>query len=195
LSKRISSLFISNQIIQEEDKEVYEYSFELLLSTLFNLVVVIAIAIVTRRVLEALLFVLGFVPLRSFAGGYHASTHFRCFLILLFTYSLFILTTFFLMTKLVLPITIVLTLSSVLLIFVLSPVEDSNKPFSEEETVKFKRKSRIGILIYSLAILGLLLLLNNKIFGLSLAFGVFSVSLSLLASVIRNKIAARIKNA
>ena len=170
---------------------MYEYSLELLLSTLFNLSVVILIAIFTRRILGATLFVLGFVPLRSFAGGYHASTHFRCFLILLFTYSLFILTTYFIPNNFIVPLTFILTSSSVLLVFFLSPVEDSNKPFSDEEARRFKRKSRLGILVYSLAILIFSLLFTNKIFGLSLVCGVFSVSLSLLASVIRNKIVTR----
>ncbi|MEI6579834.1 MAG: accessory gene regulator B family protein [Eubacteriales bacterium] len=195
MSKKISSFFISNNIIKEEDKEVYEYSLEILLSTLLNFAAVIILAIFTGKILEATLFVLGFIPLRALAGGYHASNHFRCFLILLFTYSMFLLTVFFIPVKVILAATIFLILSSILLIFILSPVEDSNKPLSKEETRKFKRKSRISILVYSLTVLGLSLLLSNKIFGYSLAFGIFSVSLSLLASVIRNKIANNVNNA
>ena len=191
MSKRISSFFILNKIIKEEDKEVYEYSLELLLSSLFNLGAVILIALFTRRVLEAALFVLGFVPLRSFAGGYHASTHFRCFLILLFTFSLFILVTYFIPNNFIVPLTIVFTFSSILLVFFLSPVEDSNKPFSDQEAKKFKKKSRLGILVYSLVTLFISSLFANKIFGLSLVCGVFSVSFSLLASAVRNKIVKR----
>ena len=142
MSKKISSFFILNDIIKEEDKEVYEYSFELLLSTILNFVAVIIIALITRKILEATLFVLGFVPLRTLAGGYHASTHFRCFMILLFTYSVFLLTVFFIPIKFIEPAMIVMILCSILLVFILSPVEDSNKPLSEEETKLFKRKSR-----------------------------------------------------
>jgi len=188
MSKKISSFFISNNIIKEEDKEVYEYSLELLLSTVLNFAAVIIIAIFTRKILEATLFVLGFVPLRAMAGGYHADTHFRCFLILIFTYSVFLLTVFFIPVKFILATTAVLVLISISLIFILSPMEDSNKPLSEEETKKFRRKSRIGILVYSLIVLGLSLLFKNKIFGFSLAFGIFSVSFSLFASVIKNAI-------
>jgi accessory gene regulator B len=195
MSKKIASFFISNKIIKEEDKEVYEYCLELLLSTVLNFAAIIIIAIFTRKILEAALFVSGFVPLRAQAGGYHATNHFRCFLILLFTYSIFLLAVFFIPVKFILATTIILVLVSILLIYILSPVEDSNKPFSEEETKKFKRKSRISILVYALAVLGLSLLFSNKIFGFSLAFGIFSVSFSLLASVIRNKISKTGTNA
>lgn len=189
MSKRISSFFILKNIVKEEDKEVYEYSFEILLSSILNFTAVIVLAIFTRKIMEAILFVMGFVPLRTLAGGYHAKNHFRCFLILLFTYSLFLLTVFFIPVKFIVTTTILLILSSILLIFLLSPVEDHNKPLTEEESKKFKRKSRISILVYSLIVFGLSFLFTNKIFGFSLAFGIFSVSFSLLASVIRNKLA------
>lgn len=187
MSKKISSFFIINEIIKEEDREVYEYSLELLLSTLLNFAAVIIIAVFARRILEAALFVFGFVPLRTIAGGYHAKNHFRCFMILLFTYSLFLLTVFLIPVNFILAATTILTISSILLIFLFSPVEDSNKPLSTSETKKFKRKSRISILCYMILVLGLSLPVSNKIFGYSLAFGMFSVSFSLLASVIRNK--------
>lgn len=188
LSKKIASIFILHGIIQEEDKEVYEYSFELLLSTILNSVAIIVIAILTKRILEATLFVIGFVPLRALAGGYHADTHFRCLLILLFTFSLFLLTLVFLPVKFFFVITIMMILISILLVFILSPVEDSNRPFSEHEKISLKRKSRASILVYTVIVFGLSFLFSNKIFGFSLAFGIFSVSVSLLASVIKNKI-------
>jgi len=188
MSKKISSFFISNNIIKEEDKEVYEYSLELLLSTILNFAAVIIIAIFTGKILEATLFVLGFVPLRALAGGYHADTHFRCFLILLFTYSVFLVIIFFIPAKLVFATAIIIMLISILLIFILAPVENSNRPFSEKERKTLKKKSRIGILVYAAIVLCLTLLFSNKIFGFSLAFGIFSVSFSMLASVIKDKI-------
>jgi len=82
MSKKIALFFISNRIINEEDKEVYEYSLELLLSAVLNFSAVIILAVCTGKIMEASLFVLGFVPLRTLAGGYHAKNHFRCFSIL-----------------------------------------------------------------------------------------------------------------
>lgn len=188
MTKKIASIFILQGIIQEEDKEVYEYSFELLFSTILNFAAVIVIAIFTKRIIEATIFVLGFVPLRALAGGYHADSHFRCFLILLFTFSLFLLSLGFLPGKFFLVATILMIIISTLLVFILSPVEDSNRPFSEHEKISLKSKSRTSILVYSVIVLGLFFLLTNKIFGFSLAFGVFSVSVSLLASVIKNRV-------
>lgn len=83
MSKRLSSFFATNSIIKQEDAEVYEYSLEILFSTILNFVAVIIIAILTRKSLLTLLYLLGFIPLRLIAGGYHADTHFRCFGVLL----------------------------------------------------------------------------------------------------------------
>ena len=167
---------------------MYEYSLELLLSTVLNFLAVIVIAVLTGKILEGTLFILGFVPLRALAGGYHADTHFRCLLILLINFSLFLLIAYFIPAKFIFAVTISMIILSIFLVFFLSPVEDSNRPFSEQERKTLKRKSRTSISVYSAAVFCLIILFSNKIFGFSLAFGFFSVSVSLIASVIKSKV-------
>jgi accessory gene regulator B len=184
MSKRISSFFIINNIVKDDDREVYEYSFEILISTILNFLAVIVIAIITKRIVETMIYLLGFIPLRTIAGGYHAKTHFRCFMILMATYMSFLLIVRFVPVNWMDWITIVSAFLSFVLIFWLSPVEDSNKPLSEKEKNTFRIKSRICITAYSMISILLLLVLPNPIYGVSLSLGIVSVSFSQLAKVV-----------
>lgn len=142
MSKNVSSYLILNEIIDSEEREVYEYSFELLLSATFSLIVLIGIAITTGTMFFTILYLIGFIPLRLVAGGYHAKNHFRCFLILMFVYSLFLLTTFILSSMQMTIVSLINIAVSILLVILFAPSEDKNKPTSHEEIVLFKRRSR-----------------------------------------------------
>lgn len=188
MSAKLSSFFAENGVIEKEDIEVYDYSLQILFSTVFNFVAVVAIALVTKTVWLSFIYLFGFIPLRLTAGGYHAKNHFRCFLVLMGTYAAFLLAVFFL-PELVHQVTAFAAIAvSLVLIVVLAPVEDKNKPLSADEVKSFKKKSRVAIVLYAVVIACLLLLLSKDIYGLSLSLGVLSVALSLLASKIKNRI-------
>ena len=91
LSDRLSSFFVKQGIVDAEDNDVYAYSFEILISTLISFLALLVISIWTGTVVFTLMYVVGFIPMRAIAGGFHAKTHFRCFLILMIAYSAFLL--------------------------------------------------------------------------------------------------------
>lgn len=195
MSKKLSSFFAANSIIKQEDSEVYEYSLEILFSTILNFAAIIIIAILSQKSLLTVFYLIGFIPLRLIAGGYHADTHFRCFLVLLGTYSAFLGMITFLPDILVVFATVTAAVFSVILIFVLAPVEDKNKPVPAEEQKKFKLKSRITVFVYFTAIILFLFLLSNNRIAFSLSLGILSVALSLLATKIKNRIIGNAINA
>lgn len=195
MSAKLSSFFAENGVIEKEDIEVYDYSLQILLSTVINFAAVIALAIVTRTVLFSAVFLLGFIPLRLMAGGYHAKNHLRCFLILIGTYAAFATGILFIPERLLVILTASAAVISILLIFLLAPVEDKNKPLSEDEKKSYKRKSRMALTMFVVADMALLVGLQNKKIAFSLALGAFAVAFSLLASLLRNSISKRIHNA
>jgi len=187
MSKNVSSYLILNEIIDSEEREVYEYSFELLLSATFSLIVLIGIAITTGTMFFTILYLIGFIPLRLVAGGYHAKNHFRCFLILMFVYSLFLLTTFILSSMQMTIVSLINIAVSILLVILFAPSEDKNKPTSHEEIVLFKRRSRFLIIGYAVFICALIILVHDIKISYSITMGVFTVSVSLLANYIKRK--------
>ena len=118
-----------------EDREVYIYSFEILLATLTNLLSLVFLAIVTRTVPETAVYLLGFLPLRQITGGYHVK-NFRCFLILMFSYAMFLLVLFFLPGGFLLPIIAPSILLSLIFVLLFAPSADKNKPLSNEEIIE-----------------------------------------------------------
>lgn len=191
IAGHISSFFIKKKIIAEDQKEIYDYSFEILISTLMNLLCLIIISLIFDKVLVTLLFIVGFIPLRSVAGGYHAKTHLRCSLILIATYLMFLKTITLIPSSKVLLSVLCCSLVSTILIFMLAPVQDKNNPLSDKEIEILKAKSRTMIVIYTALVTIMYLIFSEKVYSLSLAMGCLLVSLSLSASVIRNKIISR----
>jgi len=186
LSEKISSIFIFHGIIEQEDKEAYSYSFEILLSTLLNFIAICIISVVTRTVAETAFYLLAFMPLRQLAGGYHAKNHLRCFLILMCIYAGFLLIVQFLPLQYIFIAMTICLAASGALVFIFSPIDDPNKPMSEKELIFFKRKSRLAIIGY--IVLTPLLFIVNATWALSVSLGMISVALSLLASAIKRKL-------
>ena len=186
LSRKISSAFAERGIILQEDLAVYTYSFEILIATLLNLLALCLIAVLTRTGSETIFYLLGFLPLRQLAGGYHAKNHFRCFLILIAVYGIFLVLIKFLLAAYYVYTIAASLLISIFFIFLYAPVEDENKPLSFREVKMLKQKSRIAITVYVI-ITGLLLPVKIE-WTFALALGILSVALSLAASVIRQNI-------
>lgn len=80
--KRILDSLITKQIglgiIREDERELYQYGYLIMCEWGFNIVMAALIALITGAVQTTIIFLLSIIPLRSFAGGYHASTPGRC---------------------------------------------------------------------------------------------------------------------
>lgn len=187
IAQGLSSFFISRKIIKEEERLVYDYSFEIFLSTIFNFLAVAVLAFVSRTIIPTIWFLVGFIAVRSTAGGFHAETHIGCFLIMLFSYVTYLLLILMLSNSALSIITVLFCISSWMLIFILSPVEDYNKPFSKEEHKKFKIVSNTTVVIASIVAF-LFIFLEKEKWGFSIAAGICVVSLSLIAGTVKNKL-------
>lgn len=76
-------------IIREEDVPIYRYGLEAMYSSLLELLSILALAALIGNFWQTVLFFAAFIPLRLYAGGYHASTRLRCFLTSLVVYAAF----------------------------------------------------------------------------------------------------------
>lgn len=79
MAQRLSSFFILKKIIKEEERAVYDYCFEVFLSTVINFMAIVILAFASRTVIPTIFFLVGFIGLRVTAGGFHAETPIGCF--------------------------------------------------------------------------------------------------------------------
>lgn len=148
LAKSTARFFVSQNIVKSEYEEIYAYGMEIILSTVFNGLIVLIIAILSDTVLLSLLFFTAFILMRRSAGGYHAKTHIGCMMILVAVHLMFIVLIN------VIPDSIIPILSyfsiaySCISVYLFAPVEHPNKPLSGDD----RRKLRVKSLIYILSI-------------------------------------------
>lgn len=86
-------------IIQEEDIDKCRYGLDVFISSALEVVSILVIAAVMRNFLQTLLFFASFIPLRVYAGGYHADTKLRCYFVSLAVYDIFTIAMYVLPVK------------------------------------------------------------------------------------------------
>ena len=113
VSKIVTFLTEQEVISSESDvQDFYRYGIEISISSLLNIFLVLLL----------------FILIRSFTGGYHADTYFRCNLLMCITFILTVLSNCMFSNKLSLSIIIVLICVTELIVSVLGPIENKNKP-------------------------------------------------------------------
>lgn len=173
MATKISSKMLQLGIFSDEMYDIYVYGFELVLSFLFSVAVMLFVGIVTNRIINTILFLLVFITLRSFTGGYHANTYGVCFMV---TISVF-LVTLLLAEYINISWWYYLFLLSVGLpiIYIFAPIEHHNKPLETNDKARCKMISTILFLSFNLVgmiFIKLNVTLSSVIF-LTLVFDLF----------------------
>lgn len=141
MTRKIVDSLIANGAVPSEDRELYEYGIRQGSLMVINLVTALLIGMFMGMILQSIVFMLVYIPMRSYAGGYHASTQLRCYL----------LSIPFMLVALygirMIPWNAYICLGTLFLIVIvvykLAPVENANRPFSEMEFKIFKKRARI----------------------------------------------------
>lgn len=134
--------------------------------------------------LECIVYLVAYMPLRSYAGGYHAKTPFRCYLLSIVMMAV----TLSAIGKLFwsLPMVIAIIIFAVTTIILLAPVEDPNKPLSLKESTAYKKSARIILCVLTI-IQMLLWAADQKSLSACVTVALATLSLMLIAGKIKNK--------
>lgn len=179
-SNYATNALITHEIVKKNDRELYEYSFEVFISTAAILLTMLILSIVFDKELFSLLFVMGFAITRKVSGGYHAKNHRNCYFATIVNYILFILIITKIQYDVIHLLQYALLMLSTILISLFAPVEDLNKPLNADEKRKYRSRSIIFILTTDII---LFFFIFHKFFQyevLSLIIGVFSVAFYLI---------------
>lgn len=172
---------MSKKIISDEDREIYEYGFELLLADLFNFLVILLTGGIAHQLWPTVLYILIFVGLRSVCGGYHAKTHLRCHIGTIGVYILFLL---------LLSMQTVVENKWLLLwgdffaaipIILFAPIPHANKPLSK--TVRRRNRIRSIILFFLLFLFALLLGYFERQESAVISLALWIVSLCMIPAI------------
>lgn len=128
-SSYLTSLLLREQIIVAEDRETYEYGFEITIANLVNGLIVLLIGAGFHRLPDAVLFYLVFVSLRFFCGGYHADSYLGCFLSFALTTALCLMISGLAVqyVKVAAGLSFMATMALWIYIFRMAPIEHENR--------------------------------------------------------------------
>jgi len=94
LAIKISKRWLDKNIIDADTFECYVYGLEIILQALLGIFNVLLIAIYTNTSCNAVVFLIAFISIRQFTGGYHANTFLKCNMYFLLAYLINIFLTF-----------------------------------------------------------------------------------------------------
>lgn len=143
MAERVVAWQISRHYLLPEDQALYQYAFGLLIGQAVNLLIACLLAVILKEYQTVFVFLLFFIPLRSFAGGHHADHYTTCTLL-----SALMLLGICIMAKRI-PKDAVMMVNLVsgavcgALVCLLAPVEDHNKPLDQTERRRYGIRSRI----------------------------------------------------
>lgn len=141
LATKFCQYLIHTKIITNEYYDVYVYGMELLLSFILSTFIILSIGLFSNNFVPTIEYLLIFIILRNFTGGYHAPTYLKCKIVSIFVYSMTIWATIHISVDMKGYIT--LGIIGYLTICYYVPIENPNKPLNVHERNKHKITSLI----------------------------------------------------
>jgi len=80
LANRIAFFLSKNGIIEKDDEPIYVYGAEVFLNQAAAIIATLIIGLLSGQMSNLAIFMTAYFALRGCAGGYHASSHLRCFI-------------------------------------------------------------------------------------------------------------------
>lgn len=186
----LTNLISRSKPIDEKERCIYEYCIRIILKRCLFVILVLIFGIVTKRINVGLLFLLTFIPLRSFCGGMHASTPTICSVL---SYGISLAISFFspLLGKSI-PYIILLCLFVLFCIpiFIFAPVDTKNKRLNPKQKSSLKIKSNI-LMIFIVAEFVIFSIIQAQTYYMTISLCVIICSISVVIGFLRNR---RIQN-
>ena len=149
LVSKIISKQLEENTISTEDMNIYRYGYMLVCEVFVNIIVAAIIAGISGEWLLVTLFLVVYIPLRSFCGGWHADKFWKCTI-----YSNLIIVIMIISKEIIVDMNNILLLFGAFIIcsiciFSLAPVDTATKPIMDDEKKIYSKKIRIIMLIHS----------------------------------------------
>lgn len=191
VSRNISLTLKEYGAISNNQVDICTYGLDTFASTFIEIFAILFVASVMDVFVETALLFVTFIPLRIFAGGYHADTRLRCFLVSLVVYVAFYLTLELFHKHVYMIITFGYMIFTLIVVLLYAPVVHKNKSINETERKYYRKISIIITLAEMFLITGTNILFDKQVYSLSMATGQFAVSVSMIMALVKDKVKER----
>lgn len=184
LAEDISLYLITNKIIDIEERDIYIYGIELLISTLLTFISILILAFFIGELVSAVIFLLIHFLLKSYTGGYHANYYYQCYIYSILNFIILIIAKTRILLAYKPVVALALLVISIMIIFKYAPVTNKNNPKTEEEISRNKKIARKRVLLLSLIpILGYVVKAELIDIWFMMALTIFSIAYSIVINI------------
>ena len=139
MDKKIVDVLVKADVIDPANKEVVSFGIRQVEYFFINVITILFLGKIFNETVSSIIFLVAFIPLRTYAGGYHAKTILRCYII---TIVLMVFTIFSFKQSMWSQgySCVILGLAGVLL-YKLVPVDNYNHRLTLHERKVFRKKA------------------------------------------------------
>ncbi len=180
VSEKVAESMVKRGTVVSKDKELYLFGIQQGLTLILHIATTVVVGLLFGTLWQLLLFTAAYIALRSFAGGYHARTPQRCYVLS----TLITIAESFIIKYVVLNVFIYIGLLflSGIIIIVFSPIDNANKPLDDLEKKVYKKKAVI-ICIIEILMAVLFLCLNLLPIAACLTWTLVMVSVMMVMDI------------
>lgn len=188
ISNKTTKFLLKKGYIDKESQSIYQYGFEIIISTLIGILSVFILSIFFSSFIEGVIFLFCLITLRRYTGGYHASSYFKCNLTLLSSYiiCLFLYSSICNNKIVCYSLMVSLFFPMLFIIYKHSPVENINKYISLEEKSVYRKRGITLFLIYYM-ISGILVSFKIKI-GIFIFIVILLVNITIIVEIVKRRL-------
>lgn len=183
-SELVTQQLEKENVIASENRELYKYGIQNGLVIALNFLTSLLIGIIFGEMFCSILLLAVYIPIRTYSGGYHASTQIRCYIV-----SSTIMVSWLSVLKWIkIPTSccVITFVFCLVICMLLSPVDTKNKRFDEAEKKVFGKRARVLMLIYAVIWLSVLIA-DIKIAVMIITIAFFTQTIMLILGIIENK--------
>ena len=175
--KKAIITWLFKEDLEDEAYDIYSYGIYQIVSYVINFFTILLIGIAFRRLLEVIILVVFFMAVRPYAGGYHASSAIKCYILTNIMIIGALLAIKYIQINNIFMICL-LALNSIV-IFVLAPVDTANKRLDEIEYIVYRKKTIIVVIVENI-VAGICI----GIHCLNVVYGIIAADMIVALSVI-----------
>lgn len=144
LADKVAFLCVRYKFISQKDKELYQLGFDVLLSTMLQVLIILMVGILLNNLKGAILYLLIMQSIRCSSGGYHARTRIGCLSAMIVAY-LFCryVPVYIIEYQIQLPFLLVVMIGSNMVFFLWAPIKNDRKVLKENWYKEARKKAII----------------------------------------------------
>lgn len=188
LSNAVSTWLVNQKVIKTSEDDLYSYAFYSLIFGLAPVIIVIILGLLFNMLSEALIFIIPFMVIRKFSGGFHLKKPGICVVCstLLLSFSLGVIKYVISFEQSAVLTTCVII--SALIVFLFSPIDSEARKLSLKEKKFFGTTAKVLIIFFSVVYFTTLLLSPIQISS-SIGVGIVLVATLQLPCLIKKDVA------